>query len=289
MVIVKSDQSPYKDLTWIPTGFSKLNDILGGGVATRKITEISGVFSVGKSTLALQIIAQAQMLGMECLYADTEYGYDALYATKLGVEVPSLDLLTERHAEGILDAIEGWISERKNALVVLDSVGGLLPRAEAEKNAEGKVIGGQAKLIATFCRKVVPLLAIQNVALLVLNHQFTDLMSGKLKTSGGAKLEYHKSIWLMLRKANKRIMKGEQQVGDVIEAEIRKNKLAPTLKQTCELNLLYGEGFSREADKLDEMLKLGTMTKKGNTFYHGEIKVGVGLAKAREYLKTLAS
>lgn len=284
---MKASESPYKDIQWIPTGFRALDKILGGGIPSRKIAEISGVFSVGKSTLALQIVAQAQKLDKDVLWCDSEFSFGEEYATSLGVNCELLDLIQGRYAEENLDQIEEWATDHKNGLIVLDSIGGLLPRQEAEKSAEGKTIGGQAKLIATFCRKVVPILAINNNALVVLNHQFTDLMSGKLKTSGGAKLEYAKSIWLMLRKVNKRIMQGDQQVGDIIEAEIRKNKLAPTNKQKCELTLIYGSGFSAEADLLQEMLDSGEVTKKGNTFFRGATKLGVGLAKAREALKTV--
>lgn len=289
MSVFKADKSPYAELTWIPTGFSQLNKILGGGIPTRKITEISGVFSVGKSTLALQIVAQAQRLGMDCLYADTEYSFTEDYAEKLGVDIKLLDLLQERYAETVLDEIEKWSEEHSGSLVVLDSIGGLLPRAEAEKSAEGKTIGGQAKLIATFCRKMGPILAVNNVALLVLNHQFTDIMSGRLKTSGGAKLEYAKSIWLMLKAANKRLMKGDDQVGLVIEAEIRKNKLAGTNKQKAELSMLFGEGFSADQDKLQEMLDSNEVTKQGRSFFYKGEKVASSMADAREWIKSLAS
>lgn len=284
---MKASQSPYNTLTWLPTGFSALDKIMGGGVPSRKITEISGVFSVGKSTVALQIVAQAQKVGTECLWADSEFSYTPDYAEALGVNNDELDLVQERYAEDALDAIEAWAEEHKNALIVLDSIGGLLVRQEAEKDASGRVIGGQAKAIATFCRKIVPILAINNNALVVLNHQFTDLMSGKLKTSGGEKLSYAKSIWLMLRTANKRIMSGENQVGVVIEAEIRKNKLAPTLKQSCELQMVFGEGFSVEADLLQELLDSGEVVKKGNSYYRGEEKLGVGINNARKALKQI--
>jgi recombination protein RecA len=283
---MKASQNPYKEIKWIPTGFQKLDSILGGGVPHRKITEISGVFSVGKSTLALQIVAQAQALGKECLWCDSEFSFSEGYATTLGVDCDELEYFAGHFAEENLDYMEEWADKHKNALLVLDSIGGLLPRAEAEKNADGKVIGGQAKLIATFCRKIVPILAINNNALIVCNHQFVDLMSGKLKTSGGMKLEYAKSIWLMLRAANKRIMKGEQQVGLIIDAEIRKNKMVPTQKQKAELTMIFGEGFSAEADLLQELLDKGEVTKVGNTYWRGKVKLGIGLTKAREALKT---
>lgn len=282
---MKASQSPYREILWIPTGFSNLDRILGGGIPQRKITEISGVFSVGKSSLALHIVAEAQQLKKDCMWCDSEFSYSVEYADALGVNSDSLDLIQGRFAEDNLDAIEEWAEKHKNALIVLDSVGGLLPRAEAEKDASGKVIGGQAKLIATFCRKIVPILAINNNALIVLNHQFVDLMSGKLKTSGGAKLEYAKSIWLMLRAANERIMSGNQQVGLVIEAEIRKNKVAPTSKQKCKLNMVFGEGFSAEADLFEDALDKGIIEKKGNSYLFGGEKIATGKQKARESLK----
>lgn len=283
---MKASESPYNKINWIPTGFASLDKILGGGVPQRKITEISGYFSVGKSTLALQIVSQAQKAGMPCLWADSEFSFTQDYAEALGVNCDELDLLQERYAEDALDAIEEWADKHKGGLMVLDSVGGLLVRQEAEKDASGKTIGGQAKAIATFCRKLVPILAVNNNTLIVLNHQFTDIMSGKIKTSGGAKLEYSKSVWLALRTANKRVMQGEHQVGVIIEAEVRKHKLAPTLKQKCELTMIFGQGFSAEADLLQELLDSGEVTKKGNTYFRGETKLGIGINKAREALKT---
>ena len=282
---MKASQSPYKELKIVPTGFGSLDKILGtGGVSLRKITEISGAFSVGKTTLALSIVAQAQKEGLETLWVDCEFSFDQSYATGLGVNCEELDLIQERFAETSLDETEEWIEAHKNALVVIDSIGGLLPRAEAEKSAEGKTIGSQAKLIATFCRKIVPLLAINNVALLVLDHEFTDLMSGRLMTSGGAKLGYHKSVWVRLRKANKRLMQGDKQVGDVILAEIRKNKLAGTSKQECELQLLYGTGFNAQADIM-ETAKEKLFEKRGQFFYWGEEKLARGEAALRDLFK----
>jgi len=283
---MKANSSPYKELDWIPTGFSSLDKIMGGGVPSRKITEISGVFSVGKSTLALQIIAQAQKLGKDTLWCDSEFSFTEDYAEKLGVDCSQLDLIQGRYAEENLDAIESWADNHHSGVCVLDSIGGLLPRQEAEKSAEGRTIGAQAKLISTFCRKIVPILAINNVALIVLNHQFTDLMSGAFKTSGGAKLEYAKSIWVALRAMNKRTMEGDRQTGISIEAMVRKNKLASTVRQKCELNMIFGEGFSAEADLLQDLINKGEVTKEGNTYYRGETKLGVGLNNARKALKS---
>lgn len=284
-MLYRANENPYKSVEWLPTGFASLDRILGGGIPSRKITEISGLYSVGKSTLALIIVAQAQKRGMPCLWVDSEFSFGEDYATLLGVDTGQLDLIIERYAELALDGIEAWADATTSGLIVLDSIGHLLPRQEAEKSAEGKTIGLQAKLIATFCRKMIPILAINNISLVVLNHQVTDLMTGRIKTSGGAKLEYSKAIWLSMRKGNRRILKGENQIGEGIICEIRKNKLAPTNKQSCDLTLLFGEGFSAEADLLQELIEKGEVTKVGNTYFRGETKLGTGLTKAREALK----
>ncbi len=291
MAIKLASENIYSTVDWIPTGLPSLDKIMGGGIPTRRITEVSGPYSVGKTTLALMVIANAQKEGKTCLWVDQEWAWDGLYATKLGVDVTKLNLIQEEYAEAALDLVEGWADENENAVIVIDAIGALLPRAEAEKGAEGKTIGGQAGMVAKFCRKIVPKLAINNTALIVLNHEFIDIMSGRVMTSGGKKLEYHKSIWLKLAKANKRILQGsgenQQHVGDTMKAEIRKNKLAGTDRQECEITMMFGQGFSREADLLGQLLESGEVTKVGNSYlFRGETKMGVGLSRAREWLKT---
>ncbi len=280
-MILKASESPYKKIDWISTGYGNLNTSLGGGVPTRKITEISGQNGVGKSTLALSIIAEAQKEKRDCLWADIEFSFDEQYAEVLGVSPRNLDLIQEEYAEDALDAIEEWARKHKNGVIVVDAIGALLPKQEAEKTADGKTIGAQAKLVSVFCRKMVPILAINNNALIVLNHQLIDIMTGKIKTAGGAKLEYHKSIWLMMRKANKRVMNGEQQVGAIIEAEIRKNKCAATMYQKTELTMLTGQGFLKGADLMEEA-KEKLFTKKGQMWYWGDEKVARGDKGLRE-------
>lgn len=274
--------SELKKTEWIPTPFHKLNMILGGGIPVGKITEISGQWSVGKSTLAMQILASIK--DRDLLFADTEYSFEITHAENLGVNLDSLEVLQERLAEDTLDKIEEWVTKHKKGVVVLDSVGGLLTRQEAEKGSGEKTIGAQAKIIAGFCRRIVPLLSINQVSLIILNHEFTDLMSGRLTTSGGAKLAYHKSIWLRLRKLNKRVMKGSEQIGDVIQAEVRKNKLAPTKMQSCEMVLLYGKGFDADADSIEEA-KDKLFEKRGQFWFWNEEKLARGDNALRELFK----
>jgi len=276
-----------EEIDVITTGlfFDKLSGV--NGIPRGVITEIFGDESIGKSSLCLQAIASAQEQGLKCLFADAEWSYDALYAKSLGVDNTKVGLIRERFAEDTLDKIEEAVESGKWDLVVLDSVGGILPRAEAEKDAGGKTIGGQAGLMAKFCRKIVPLLRIHNVALIVINHSFTDIMTGKLMTSGGKKLSYHKSlsVRLKLKYGANVIKQGDRKVGKVVIGEVKKNKVAATEGLEVEGQLIFGTGFSAAADLLGNAIDKGILEKKGNTYWFGEQKLGIGLGKVRKLLE----
>jgi recombination protein RecA len=246
---MKASENTLDSFDWIPTPFNDLNTVLGGGVPTKKITEVSGQWSVGKSTLALQVIAAAQKDNRPCLWCDSEFSFSVKYASDLGVNCLALELEQRQFAEETLDALETWATEHKNGVIVLDSIGALLPREEAEKGSEGRSIGLQARLIGSFTRRIVPVIALNNHALILLNHSFTDLGTGRLKTSGGAKLEYAKSIWITLKRAYgkqaKRSSDGKKTVL-YIEVECRKNKLAAVEGSKCDLEFVPGAGFQAE-------------------------------------------
>lgn len=271
----------------IPTGLfiDKLTGI--GGIPRGVITEIFGDEGIGKTSVCLQLVARAQQMGLKCLWADVEWSYSPQYAASLGVDNSKLGLIRERYAESTLDALEEAADSGKWDLIVLDSIGGILPRAEAEKGVEGKTIGGQAGLIAKFCRKIVPSIKIKDVALVVINHQFTDIMSGKLLTSGGKKLAYHKSLSIRLKAkfGSGGLKQGDVKVGKVVVGEVRKNKMAGTEGLELEGQLLFGSGFSAAADLLGDAIEKGIITKKGNTYYfHGE-KLGIGLGRVRKAME----
>lgn len=271
----------------IPSGLF-LDKLTGlGGVPKGVITEIFGDESIGKSSVCLQLVANAQKNGLKCLWADVEWSYDTRYATSLGVDNSKLGIIRERFAEATLDAIEEAVDSGKWDLIILDSVGGILPRAEAEKDAAGKTIGSQAGLMAKFCRKIVPLLNIKNVALVVINHSFTDIMTGKIMTSGGKKLQYHKSISIRLKsKFGANVIKqGDRKVGKVVMGEVKKNKLAATEGLELDGQLIFGVGFSVAADLLGDAIEKGVIVKKGNTFYFGDLKLGIGLSKVRKLME----
>lgn len=265
------------------TFLDKLTGI--GGIPRGRITEIFGEAGLGKSSISLQAIATAQQDGYKCLFADVEWAYDARYAGMLGVDNAKLGLVREQFAEDVLDILEEEINKNGWDLVVLDSIGGLLPRAEAEKDAGGKTIGSQASLVARFCRKLVPILALRNCALIVLNHSFTDIMSGKVKSSGGQKLDFHKSISIRLKPKYGTVLKvGDKIVGKVITGQVKKNKLASTEGLELDARIIFGEGFSKTADLLQDALDAGIFEKRGNTFYFENEKLGM-ISKVRELMK----
>jgi recombination protein RecA len=287
MTIKNATDEEFTDVDWIPTGISKLDSYLGGGIPTKRISEIAGPAGVGKSSLSLMVVGNAQKDGRKALWCDAEWTFEPSFAEKLGVDTKKLLMVRERFAESALDDIEEWAEKNKDSVIVLDAVGALHPREESEKDASSKMIGGQARLVARFCRKMVPIIGQNNIALIFINHTFTDLMSGATKTSGGAKLDYHKSVAIRLKKAyGKQVTRNGEHIATatVIEAEITKNKLNGTQGAKVDLILQAGEGFSRSADLLQEALDKAVIEQKGPYYVFGEQK-WKGAHALREALK----
>lgn len=237
---------------YIKSGFTVLDELLGGGISKGYITEFYGNWGVGKSTLALQIIASAQKAGHECMYSDTEYAFTVEYAESLGVDCKELEFTQLRFAEETFDAIEEWATSHKDALIVLDSMGGVLPKEEGEKSAEGKTIGLQSRLMAAFCRKMIGILAENKIALLIVNHEVTNISTGSIGSSGGAKLAFHKRYSVRMKSAygkqSSRTTDGSKR-NKYIEAELKKEKGMDTREgRTCELVIELGRGFVNPED-----------------------------------------
>jgi len=281
----------------IPTGLPQVDRVLGiGGIPFKRITEISGKWSVGKTTLALSVVKQAQDLGYPVIWVDAEWAWDSEYAKYLGVDTDKLGLLQTRAAEDSLDEllvyVEGdkqkGIKPGKNTLIIIDAVGALHPREEAEKDSGERTIGAQSSLVARFCRKIVPMLHLNNNALVVLNHEYTPIETNggrpSVKTSGGAKLEYHKSVWIRLMRNGVYLKQGDEFIGCKVEVEIKKNKLARTERQKAILEMNFGEGFDRLSDLRERAIDAGVIKKTNNTYSFGEEKIGTS-GKLKEWLK----
>lgn len=268
----------------IPTGLfvDKISGI--GGIPRGSITEIFGDEGLGKSTLSYQIVAAAQKQGLNCLWADVEWSYDARYAALIGVDNSKLGVIRHEIAEPLLDEIIDELRSEKWDLVIFDSVGGLHSRGESEKDAEGKMVASQAGLMARFCRKVVPIIAIDKIALIMINHSFVDIMSGRHLTSGGKKLAYHKSLSIRLAnvKGGTGIYQGDKMIGKKVQVEVKKNKHAGTEGTLYQAQFFFGIGFSAGADVVNDAIEKGILTKEGNSYYFDGEKLGVGINATRK-------
>jgi len=277
--------SSLEKITAIRTG-TLIDSLSGiGGFPRGRMTEIFGDEAVGKSTLCMQAIAQAQQDGLTCLWADVEFSYTTLYGEQLGVNNDTLGLIRSQHAEDVLDTLQEAIESGAYDLVILDSIGGLHPRAEAEKTSGEKTIGGQAGLMARFCRKIIPIISMKNVALVVINHSFVDIMSGRIMTSGGRKLAYHKKMSIRLKSTGKYGKSGEVVISKIIMGIVKKNALAPTEGREETAELVYGKGFSLQAKLLEMAIDAGIIVKVSNSYLFQGEKLGVGLTKTRQAIE----
>lgn len=272
---------------FIPTG--TFIDRLVGGLPRGKIVEIWGQESVGKSTLALQVIEAAQKQGLKCCYVDVEYSYDPRYAEHLGVDNSKVGIIRDKSAEVMLDQAEDEI--KKWDVMVLDSVGALHSLQQMEKPSGEKTIGVQASLTAQFVRRLVPLLFEHNATLLVLNHGFTDIMAygAPYKPSGGAKLAYHKSVSIQLSGGKLLSEKGDDSktpVGKRIIATVRKDKILGNEGKKLELDFIFGQGFSKSADLLGMALGQQVIKKDGRFYVMPDGTKLFGMPKVREWTQS---
>lgn len=301
MPIVKASESEHAVFDVIPTSITEIDLVTGiGGIPTKKITEIWGAWSIGKSTVAMYLVASAQSQDRPVLWADVERSWTNEYAKVLGVDPETLDLAHEDCAEDYLDDIEKWAHEKKNGLIILDSVGQLTPREEMEKGAEGRVIGAQARLMAAFVRRMKIHINVNNHALVVLNHEYNPINFGgpamafpQSKPSGGTKLEYAKDLSIHLKevypkvddKVQRIVRKDGTKGGAFIRATIYKSKVAPSRAKEGVFALTYGMGTKPDWNLLETALEAGVVTKTGNTYSFAENKLAVGLKATRTFIE----
>jgi recombination protein RecA len=232
----------------ISTGNKQIDDLTGiGGIPRGRITEIYGPEAGGKSTLCLQIIAQAQAAGGRCAYVDAENALDITYAAALGVKVEDLLVSQPSCGEEGLQVALGLIESGEIAVVVVDSVAALVPRAELEGDMGDAQMGLQARMMGQAMRKINNAVATTNCALIFIN-QIRDkigVMFGNPETtSGGKALRFYASLRLTVTRIAQ-IKKGDDVIGAKTKIETKKNKLAAPARK-CEIRLLYGQGFINE-------------------------------------------
>jgi recombination protein RecA len=270
----------------IPTGSLSLDLALGvGGIPRGRITEIFGAEASGKTTLALNIIAQAQKLGGLVLYIDAEHALDTNYASICGVNVDALKGAQPGTGEEALDIAERMVRTHALDVVVIDSVAALVPRAEIEGEMGESHVGLQARLMSQALRKLTGEISKSNTSVVFINQlrEKVGVIFGSPEvTPGGRALKFYSSVRIDLRKADA-IKNGAEIIGNRVRAKVVKNKMAPPYR-VAEFDIMFNCGISKEGDVIDLGVSSGVIKKSGAFFDFNGTKLGQGREKAREYL-----
>jgi recombination protein RecA len=271
----------------IPTGSISIDYALGvGGVPRGRVIEIFGPESSGKTTLALQVIAQAQKLGGLAAFVDAEHALDAAYAKKLGVDLDNLLVSQPDNGEQALEIVEVLIRSGGVDVVVVDSVAALVPRAEIEGEMGDAQMGLQARLMSQALRKLTGVVSKSKTCLIFINQlrEKIGVMFGNPETTtGGRALKFYASVRVDIRRIAS-IKDGDNVVGGRTRVKIVKNKVAPPFRE-AEFDVMYGEGISREGDLLDLAVDKRIVEKSGTWFAYGGERLGQGRENAKTFLR----
>lgn len=270
----------------VSTGSLALDIALGvGGLPRGRITEIFGPEASGKTTLAMQVVAQAQRQGGLCAFVDAEHAFDPEYAKQLGLNADELLISQPDTGEQALEITETLVRSNAIDVLVIDSVAALVPRAEIEGEMGDMQIGAQARLMSQALRKLAGVVAKSKTVVIFINQlrMKIGVMFGNPETTpGGLALKFYSSVRLDIRRIEQ-LREGDEAIGSRTRVKVVKNKVAPPFRQ-AEFDILYGKGVSRAGELLDLGARYGILTKAGAWLLWGEEKLGQGRAAARAYL-----
>ncbi len=271
----------------VSSGCLSIDVALGvGGFPRGRVVEVYGPESSGKTTLALQVIAQAQKLGGVAAFIDAEHALDPGYAKKLGVDTDNLLVSQPDTGEQALEITAALVQSGAIDIAVIDSVAALVPKAELEGDMGDNHVGLHARLMSQALRKLTGMVARTNTCLVFINQirEKIGVMFGSPETTtGGRALKFYSSVRIDIRRIAA-IKDGESVVGNRTRVKVVKNKVASPFKE-AEFDILYGEGTSREGDLLDIGVSKNVVEKSGSWFSYGGERIGQGREKARDYLK----
>jgi len=271
----------------ISTGSLGLDIALGiGGLPKGRVIEIYGPESSGKTTLALQVVAEAQKAGGTAAFVDAEHALDPLYAGKLGVNIDDLLVSQPDTGEQALEITDMLVRSSAVDVIVIDSVAALTPKAEIEGDMGDSHMGLQARLMSQALRKLTGNIKRSNTLVIFINQirmKIGVMFGNPETTTGGNALKFYASVRLDIRRTGA-IKKGDEVVGNETRVKVVKNKVAPPFKQV-EFEILYGEGVSREGEIISLGVKEGLVDKAGAWYSYNGDRVGQGKENVRNYLK----
>ncbi|MFA6861380.1 MAG: recombinase RecA [Bacilli bacterium] len=286
-IIMKMGETPSIDVGVIPSGSMLLDAALGvGGYPKGRIIEIYGPESSGKTTMALEAIAQVQKLGGRAAFIDAEHAIDPDYAKVLGVNIDDLILSQPDYGEQALEIVDMLAKSNAIDMIVIDSVAALVPKAELEGTFEDSSVGLQARLMSKALRKLAGILSKSNCTVIFINQlreKVGVLYGNPETTTGGRALKFYATIRIEIRRADQ-IKQGDKIIGNVVNIKVVKNKVAPPYR-SCRVDMIYGFGISHEHELAQLACDTGIIEKSGSWFsYQGE-RLGQGITSIYDWFK----
>ena len=286
-VMRMGDVSAARDIEVVSTGSLALDVALGiGGLPRGRVVEIYGPESSGKTTLTLQVIAEAQKAGGTAAFVDAEHALDPVYAEKLGVQVDDLLVSQPDTGEQALEIVDMLVRSSAVDVVVIDSVAALTPKAEIEGDMGDSHMGLQARLMSQALRKLTANIKRSNTMVIFINQirmKIGVMFGNPETTTGGNALKFYASVRLDIRRIGA-IKKGDEIIGNETRVKVVKNKMAPPFKK-AEFEILYGQGISREGELIDLGAKEGIVDKAGAWYSYNGDRIGQGKDNVRNFLK----
>ena len=285
--IMRFGDAKKSDVDAVPTGCLSLDIALGiNGVPRGRIIEIFGPEASGKTTLAQHIIAEVQKMGGIAAFIDAEHALDPEYAEKIGINVKEMLISQPDTGEQALEILETLVRSNAVDVVVVDSVAALVPQKEIEGDMGDSHMGLQARLMSQALRKLTGTISKTKTVVIFINQirmKIGVFFGNPETTTGGTALKFYASVRIEVRRAAQ-IKQGDKIIGNRVKAKVVKNKVAAPFR-TCEFDIMYNEGISISGDLLDTGVTNGVVSKSGNSYSYGDIKLGVGRENAKRFLR----